>query len=257
MESFPLLHNLQNETSFKGLHGHQGDGGGYVASIDADHVGVLVVTEVTHLLGLLVPGVPDDGVGEVVFLNPHFPTRHHVCDNVLVRRVDVNPVCPFIECDDLPTLLVCRRLGRSRTRRTLGPLPGSVEERDTIQPCNLTSANIRTLEVRVEHHVEVERAVLAGVVHADVQVQLLLPQDDPVGDLEVMLPHAVGEVTIAKGKYCLNITTGHPFGALFQLPFANSCKPMVGWTIHPIVPLTKLWKYKRNSTTNGLSAIKN
>ena len=167
------------------------------------------------------------------------------------------PVCPFIECDDLPTLLVCRRLGRSRTRRTLGPLPGSVEERDTIQPCNLTSANIRTLEVRVEHHVEVERAVLAGVVHADVQVQLLLPQDDPVGDLEVMLPHAVGEVTIAKGKYCLNITTGHPFGALFQLPFANSCKPMVGWTIHPIVPLTKLWKYKRNSTTNGLSAIKN
>lgn len=67
-----------------------------MASIDADHVGVLVVTEVTHLLGLLVPGVPDDGVGEVVFLNPHFPTRHDVCDNVLVRRVDVNPETVFV-----------------------------------------------------------------------------------------------------------------------------------------------------------------
>ena len=96
MESFPLLHNLQNETSFERLHGHQGDGRRDVAPVDADHVGVLVVTEVAHLLGLLVPRVPDDGVGEIVFLNPHFPPRHDVCDNVLVRRVDVNPETVFM-----------------------------------------------------------------------------------------------------------------------------------------------------------------
>lgn len=90
-----ILHDLENQTSFEGLVRHEGDGCGDVAAVDADHVGVLVVPEVAHLLGLLVPRVPDDGVGEIVFLNPHFPTRHDVCDNVLVRRVDVNPVGPF------------------------------------------------------------------------------------------------------------------------------------------------------------------
>ena len=37
----------------------------------------------------------------------------------------------------------------------------------------------------MQHHIEVEAAVLAGVVHPDVQVELLLPQDYAVGDLEV------------------------------------------------------------------------
>ena len=97
MESFPLLHNLQNETSFERLHGHQGHGGGDVAPVDADHVGMLVVTEVVHLLGLLVPRVPDDGVGEIVFLDPHFPSRHDICDDVLVGRVDVNPENVFYQ----------------------------------------------------------------------------------------------------------------------------------------------------------------
>ena len=62
-----------------------------MATVHTDHVGVLVVSEVVHLLGFLLPGVPDDGVGKVVFLDPHFPARHNVGHYVLVRSVDVNP----------------------------------------------------------------------------------------------------------------------------------------------------------------------
>ena len=62
-----------------------------MATVHTDHVGVLVVSEVVHLLGFLLPGVPDDGVRKVVFLDPHFPARHNVGHYVLVRSVDVNP----------------------------------------------------------------------------------------------------------------------------------------------------------------------
>ena len=86
-----VLHDLKNETSFKCLEWHQGNRGGDVTTVHTDHVGVLVVSEVVHLLGFLVPGVPDDGVGKVVFLDPHLPARHHVGNDVLMRSVDVNP----------------------------------------------------------------------------------------------------------------------------------------------------------------------
>ena len=86
-----ILHDLENQTSFEGLVRHEGDGCGDVAAVDADHVGMLVITKVTHFLGFLVPGVPDDRVGEVVLLDPHLPPRHHVGHDVLVRSVDVNP----------------------------------------------------------------------------------------------------------------------------------------------------------------------
>ena len=62
-----------------------------MATVHTDHVGVLVVSEVVHLLGFLIPGVPDDGVRKVVFLDPHLPARHHVGHDVLVRSVDVDP----------------------------------------------------------------------------------------------------------------------------------------------------------------------
>ena len=62
-----------------------------MATVHTDHVGVLVVAEVVHLLGFLIPWVPDDGVGKVVFLDPHLPARHHVGHDVLVWCVDVDP----------------------------------------------------------------------------------------------------------------------------------------------------------------------
>ena len=153
-------------------------------------------------------------------------------------------------------LLISRRLWWRGPRGTLRTLSGSIEERDTIQPCNLTSANVRTLEVGVEHHVEVERPVLAGVVDANVQVQLLLPEDDPVGDLEVMLPHAVGEITVTEREYCLDVSARHPLRALLQLPLADASKAVVGRPVHPIVPLSELGENEGNSAPNWLSAVK-
>ena len=85
------LHNLQYQTSFVRLVGQQRDRGGDVAAVHADHVGVLIIPEVGHLLCALVPRVPDHRVREVVLLNPHLAPRHHVRHDVLVRCVDVNP----------------------------------------------------------------------------------------------------------------------------------------------------------------------
>ena len=57
----------------------------------------------------------------------------------------------------------------------------------SLQLTDLTASDIWALEVRVEENVEVEGRLLAGVVDADVEVELLLPQDDPVGDAELVL----------------------------------------------------------------------
>ena len=45
---------------------------------------------------------------------------------------------------------------------------------------DLAAAHIGHLEVRVEQHLAAESELLAGVVHADVEVQLLLAEDQPV-----------------------------------------------------------------------------
>merc|ERR1711910_142319 len=103
--------------------------------------------------------------------------------------VYVNPVRPFVESDDLSALLVGGGLWRSRAWWSLGSLPGPVQEGHSIQPCHLAAPHVRTLEVSVEHHVEVEGCLLAGVVDANVEVELLFSKDDPVGNFEVVLPH--------------------------------------------------------------------
>lgn len=226
--------------------------------VDADHVGVLVIAEVAQLLGLLGPWVPDDRVWQVVFLYPHLPPGHHVGHNVLMGQwgVDVNPVSPLVESDHLPALLVGRGLGRGRAGRSLGARACPVQEGDPVEPRHLTPPHVRALEVRVEHHVEVKAALLAGVVHPDIQVELLLPEDDPVGDLEVMLPHAVGEVTVSEREYCLDVSTGQTLRALLQLPLADAGKAVVGRPVHPIVPLSKLREHEGNSAPNWLPTVK-
>ena len=108
----------------------------------------------------------------------------------------------------------------------------------------------------MEHHIEVKAALLARVVHPDVQVELLLPEDDPVGDLEVVLPHAVGEITVTEREYCLDVSTRHPLRPLLQLPLADAGEAVVGRPVHPIVPLSELGKNERNSAPNWLSAVK-
>ena len=176
---------------------------------------------------------------------------------VSTSSISVRPVRPFCECDDLPALLVRRRLRRGRPWWSLWSLPGSVQEGDTIESRHLAPPHVRTLEVSVQHHVEVEGGLLAGVVDTDVEVELLFSEDDPVGNFEVVLPHGEGKVTVTQGEYCFNVTTGHPVWTLLQLPPTDSRKPVVGRTIEPVVPLAKLWKDKGYAASDGLPSIKN
>ena len=62
-----------------------------MATIDTNHVGMLIITEIFHLLGLLIPGVPDDCVRKVVFLYSHLSAGYNIGYNVLVWSVNVNP----------------------------------------------------------------------------------------------------------------------------------------------------------------------
>ena len=51
-----------------------------------------MITEIRNFFGLVYPRIPDDGVGEVVLLDAHFPARHHVGDDVLRGGVGVDPI---------------------------------------------------------------------------------------------------------------------------------------------------------------------
>ena len=172
------------------------------------------------------------------------------------RRIYEAPVCPFVESDNLPALLVCWRLGGSRPWWSLRSLSGPVQEGDSVQPRHLAPPHVRTLEVSVQHHVEVEGRLLAGVVDTDVEVEFLLSEDDPVGNFEVVLPHGEGKVTVTQGEYCFNITTGHPVRTFLQLPATNSSKSVIRGAIEAVVPLAKLWKDKGYSASDGLPSIK-
>ena len=174
-----------------------------------------------------------------------------------LELIFLSPVCPFVESDNLPALLVGWRLGGSRPWWSLWSLPGSVQEGDAIEPRHLAPPHVRTLEVSVQHHVEVEGGLLAGVVDTDVEVEFLLSEDDPVGNFEVVLPHGEGKVTVTQGEYCFNITTGHPVRTFLQLPTTYSSEPVIRGAIQPIVPLAKLWKDKGYSASDGLPSIKN
>lgn len=107
----------------------------------------------------------------------------------------------------------------------------------------------------MQHHIEVEAAVLAGVVHPDVQVELLLPQDDAVGDLEVVLPHAVGEVTVAQGEDGLDVPARHPLRPLLQRPLADPGEAVVGRPVHAVVPLSELREDEGDAAADGFPSV--
>lgn len=67
---------------------------------------------------------------------------------------------------------------------TLELLDYLVDERAAVEAGDLTPPDVRHLEVRVEQQVEAERQVFARVVHSNVEVQLLFPQDQSVGQPE-------------------------------------------------------------------------
>lgn len=74
-------------------------------ALDAYHVGEFVVTKVGYVACLLLPGIPHDGVGEVVLLHAHLPAGHDVRDDMLRLRVLVDPVGPFAHRHDVAAFL--------------------------------------------------------------------------------------------------------------------------------------------------------
>lgn len=251
------LHDLHNETSFECLARHQGYWSRHLARLYTDHIGMFIVPKVRHFLCLCFPWVPYDGVWQVVLLNPHLSTRYHIGDDVFVGSVYINPVCPFIECDDLPALLVRRRMWWWTSRRSFRLNPRPIQERDPVEASHLTPPHIRALEVSVEQHVEVEAVLLARVIHADVEVQLLLPEDDPVLDPEVMLPHGQGKVTVTQREDRLNVPAGQTVRALLEAPSTNSCESVLRGTIGTEHPRTELGKHEGNAAPDRFAAIEN
>ena len=82
----------------------------------------------------------------------------------------------------------------------------------------LTPPDVRTLEVRVKEQVEVEGDVLARVVDADVHVELLLAQDEAVGDAERAVPQRARVLVVRQAEDGLHVARVQPVGALVQLP---------------------------------------
>ena len=48
----------------------------------------------------------------------------------------------------------------------------------------------------MKEQVEVEGNILAGVVHTDIEMELLLPEDEPVRHPELAIPHAPGVLAV-------------------------------------------------------------
>lgn len=76
-----------------------------MSALDAYHVRKFIVTEIWNVPRLLLPGIPDYGVGEVIFLHSHFPAGNDIRNDMLWLRVLVDPVCPFAYCDNVATFL--------------------------------------------------------------------------------------------------------------------------------------------------------
>jgi hypothetical protein len=102
-------------------------------------------------------------VGEIILLQSHLSPRNNVSDYVLLRRVLINPVGPLVDGDHVAALLVD------------SPISRLVDERAAVQASYLATPYIGYFEVRVQQQIEGERMILARVVHANVEMQLLLP----------------------------------------------------------------------------------
>lgn len=128
-------------------------------------------------------------------MQPHLPAGHHVRDDVLLGRVLVDPVRPFVDCHHVATLLVDSTVSSlMKSKPSLIPRTNHnkflashlIDKGTPVQAGDLTPAHVRHLQVRVQQQVEREGDVLARVVHADVEVELLLAQDQSVRNAEAV-----------------------------------------------------------------------
>ena len=70
----------------------------------------------------------------------------------------------------------------------------------------------------MKEQVEVEGDVLARVVDADVHVELLLAQDEAIGDAERAVPQRARVLVVRQAEDGLHVARVQPVGALVQLP---------------------------------------
>lgn len=99
---------LENLTGLEGSSRQQNNRTWHMSWLNAHHVRVLIVSEVTELLGTLHPRIPDNCVGEVVLLDAHLATGHHVCDDVLLWSILEDTVCPLIDGYHITAFLTYR-----------------------------------------------------------------------------------------------------------------------------------------------------
>ena len=73
-----------------GLNGDDIIGG--IAALDTEHLLITVFTEVTHLFGGRLPGIPDHGGVAAAFIDDDVSPEHFIVDHALSDGVDVYPV---------------------------------------------------------------------------------------------------------------------------------------------------------------------
>lgn len=91
----------------------------------------------------------------------------------------------------------------------------------------LTPSDVRALEVSVEKQVEVERHVLAGVVHAHVHVELLFAQDEPVAHPERAVPHRARVVAVGQREDGLHVARVQAVRAALHRPAGDAREAVV------------------------------
>lgn len=152
------LHDLEYLASFESGAGQEDHRTGDVSRFHAHHVRIFVISEIGHVLGLVDPRIPDDGIREVVLLDAHLASRDDVCYDVLLRSVLVYSVCPLVYSDDISTFLVYCALARL------------VYKRAAVQAGDLTPSHVRNLEIRMQQQVKAERQILARIVRRYVKM---------------------------------------------------------------------------------------
>lgn len=118
----------------------------------------------------------------------------------------VHAIRPLVNRHHVATLLVH------------GPITRLVHEHAAVQTGDLALAHIRHLQVRVQQQIERERQVLARIVDADMEVELFLAYDQPIGYPERVVPHGAREIVVHQAEQRLDVAVGQTLGRPFERP---------------------------------------
>lgn len=140
-----------------------------MSCLNANHVRVFIIPEVRHFFRLLHPWVPNDGVGEIVLLDTHLPTRNYVGYDVLLRRILIDSVCPFVDRYNFPAFLINGTV-----------VAYFIDEGAGMQAGYLATSDVRYFEVSVQEHIEAESHIFTGIVYGYVEVELFFSEDEAV-----------------------------------------------------------------------------